>query len=272
MSSLNARKKIVKGAVAQNSGRFLVYIPFLVFFIGCTTYNAATGRNEFIAISTPAEVSMGRDIHNSLKQEYKFSTSKVDLQRIQRIGEKVAQISDRQDYVYHFYLVEKDELNAFTVPGGNIYFFRGLMKKLKTDDQIASVLAHEIGHCAARHTVKKFQAALGYQLVGSLIFSALELQEQSRKIASLGTDTLMNLVFSAYSRRDELEADRLAVKYMYLAGYDLKGMIETFQVLDQASQGPDVPIILRSHPFIKDRIEAAKKEIEAVRFKYGEAP
>ena len=250
---------------------FNLFLLLTVFFLnGCaTTYNPATERQEFIAISTPQEVAMGQDIHQELSKEYKFSQDRAKLDQVQRIGDKLAQISDRQDYVYHFYLVDKDEMNAFTTPGGNIYFFSGLFDKLKTDDQIASVLAHEIGHCAARHTVKKFQAALGYSLLGNIIFSVLALEDQAQRVASMGTDMLMNVVFSAYSRGDELEADRLGLKYMYLGGYDLNGMIQTFEILDTESKGPDVPLILRSHPYLSDRIQQAKKEMETVKSRYG---
>ena len=153
-------------------------------------------------------------------------------------------------------------MNAFTTPGGNIYLFSGLMDKLTTDDQIASVLAHEIGHCAARHTVKKYQAALGYNLIGSIALGQVA-GEKAKEITSMSSNVIMNLVFSAYGRKDEYEADHLGVKYLRMAGYDQKAMITTLETLDEESKGAGAPLVLRSHPYIPDRIEAIKKEISS---------
>ena len=242
----------------------------VAFSSGCMSYNVATGRNEFIAISTPEEISMGRAAHEDILKRYKLSQDPGKVERVDLIGRRLAQISDRQDYRYHFYLVEKDEMNAFTTPGGNIYFFTGLYDKLSTDDEIASVLAHEMGHCAARHTVKKFQAAMGYNLIGTIIFEGLMKGNRARDVAALGTGAVMNLVFSAYSRNDEYEADRLGVKYMYLAGYDLHAIIATFTILKQAAKGAHPPLILSTHPYLDDRIKEVEKEIEAVKSKYGD--
>lgn len=254
-----------------HSSQLLLIIAFICFISGCASmesYNPATGRREFIVIPTDQEVTMGEDIHRKLLTEFKLSRDQDKVARVKRIGARISQVSDRQDYQYHFFLVEKDEMNAFTTPGGNVYFFTGLLDKLHSDDQVAAVLAHEVGHCAARHTVKKFQAAVSYSLIGSILFDTIKMEDQVKRIAALGTDVVMNLVFSAYSRQDELQADRLGIKYMDLAGYDVQGMIETFEVLKRESKGPQPPLLLRTHPYIDDRIEAAKKEIQ--RIKSGE--
>ncbi len=241
---------------------------FLLTAAGCAslgTYNAATGRREFIFIPTDQEVAMGQDIHQQLTREFKFINSGPQLDRVRRVGRKLAQVSDRQDFEYNFYLIDKDEMNAFTIPGGRIYIFSGLLNKMRNDDELASVLGHEIGHSAARHTVKKYQAAVTYQFIGEVVLSRISAEEQVRRIASLSSDTLMSLIFSAYGRRDEYEADRLGLKYMSLAGYNLNGMIQMFEILNEKSEQGSVPLILRSHPYLHDRKTAAKKEIERIK-------
>jgi len=260
----------------DKSKRFIVWIKFsqrffilflFVFFFGCAsfgTYNPATERNEVIFISTPAEVSMGREIHSKILSELEISTDTQKTQRLNRIGTNVASASDRQDYEYKFYLIENEQLNAFTTPGGNIYFYSGLFNKLKRDDEIAAVLAHEIGHCAARHTVKKYQASLGYNIIGSI--ASVFLGPQIRDIASMTSDAVMNLVFSAYSRHDEYEADRLAVKYLAVSGYDLNGMLSVLNTLKSESNADRGLLILRSHPYLEDRIKEVKQQIEAIEF------
>ena len=104
--------------------------------IGCGTfgtYNPATGRKEFVFISTSEEVSMGRDIHQKILQQYELSDDKGQLSQIERIGQHLTQVSDRQDYQYHFYLIEKDELNAFTTPGGTADRVAALSRTLLVD-------------------------------------------------------------------------------------------------------------------------------------------
>lgn len=238
-----------------------------IFLTGCAswgTYNAATGRHEFIIIPTTDEIAMGENINQDLRRQYKFVDEGPQLDRLRRIGLKVAQVSDRQDFSYHFYLIEAKELNAFTVPGGSVYMYTGLMDKLATDDQIASVLAHEIGHCAARHTVKKFQAALGYNLIGNLVLGQIESQA-TQDLAALTSGMVMNVVFSAYSRHDEYEADKLGVKYTYLSGYDPNASVESLEILQKEMKGLRMPLILQSHPFLEDRIKEVKKEIPLVK-------
>lgn len=238
-----------------------------LFFTGCTTLNTATGRREFIFISTDTEVSMGQSFDAQLRKQYAVSQDQAKVVRLQRIGERLAQISDRQDYQYHFVLIAKNEMNAFTTPGGYIYFFEGLFDKMSSDDEIAAVLAHEIGHCAARHTVKKFQAALGYDFVARLVLSSIA-SDTARQLASISSGLIANVAMSAYGRQDEYEADKLGIKYMRLAGYNLDAMIRTFEILKDNSKGPEMPTILRTHPHLDDRIKAIEKEIREPQTKY----
>jgi predicted Zn-dependent protease len=251
----------------NNFMRLILCLALSVQLTGCATFNPATGRKEFIFISTDSEVTMGRSFDAQLRQEYPVSAAKEKTDRIERIGTRVAQVSDRQDFQYHFTLIAKDEMNAFTIPGGYVYFFEGLYDKLQTDDEIAAVLAHEIGHSAARHTVKKYQAALGYDLVSRLLLARFT-SDVARQVASLGGGLIANIAMSAYSRQDEFEADRLGIKYMRLAGYDLNGMIRTFEILKANSKGSEPPRILQTHPYIDDRIKAVQKEIQGAETKY----
>jgi predicted Zn-dependent protease len=240
----------------------LLVVLSIALGLGCTTmYNSATGRNEFIMISTTEEVQMGQSIHQTISSQNRVSTDRELVSRINKIGQRLARISDRQDYTYNFFVIESKELNAFTTPGGNIYIYTGLLEKLQTEDQIAFVLAHEMGHCAARHTTKKFQAALGYNLIGNILLSRVQ-EGSMRQVASLSSGAIMSLVFSAYGRHDEYEADRLGVKYLYLAGYEPQGAIDSLGVLQREMQNDrKIPLILRSHPYLDDRVEAVKKEI-----------
>ncbi len=245
----------------------------LIYFIsGCArlgAYNPATGRREFIAISTQTEIALGEDLHLKIIDKEQLSKNPVKQNRLERVGQRLAAVSDRQDYDYHFYVINQEEMNAYTIPGGHIYVYSGLMNQLEKDEELAAVVAHEIGHCAAKHTAKRFQAALGYSLISAIVFSQVDVDDRTRATVSIASNTAVQLATLAYSRQDEYEADRLAVKYMYLAGYDLDGMIKTLEFLKQESRGPRVPLILRTHPYIEDRLKAVYQEVNLAPEKYS---
>ena len=248
--------------------RTLMAFSLLCFACGCAglgEYNPATGRNEVVFLSTQEEVALGKQSHTEFMQEMKLSKDPLLLEQINRIGPKIAAVSDRQDYTYQFYIVEGDDLNAFTTPGGNIYVYTGLVHAMQTDDRIAGVVAHEIGHCAAKHVAKKFQKALGYNIIYAIALSA---SGDNRQLVELGAGTLMSLAMSAYSRKDEYEADILGVKYTTLAGFDPKGLIESFEILKAKEKGPKVPTLLSTHPHTDDRINALKEEVALAPYKY----
>lgn len=233
----------------------------LIILSGCATvYNPATGRNEVILINTASELAIGESAASQIAQKYKLSSDKQAVERFEKIGESVAAVSDRQDLDYKFYIIDDDTLNAFTIPGGYVYIYKGLYDTLD-DNELAAVTAHEIGHVAARHIVKKMQAAMGYQVLSTIALAAYakNADDKDKKkaayIAYAGA-TAFNLVQLGYSRQDEFQADELSVKYAHKAGYDPKGMVRALKKLkDQDKKGISVPYILRSHPYIDERIE-----------------
>jgi predicted Zn-dependent protease len=237
-----------------------VYILIVSLLSGCVTiYNPATQRKEIYLIDTKSEVALGNDMDQQVQQKFKILNDPQMQMRLNSIGEKLAYASDRKDLAYHFKIVQDKELNAFAIPGGYVYVNSALMN-IATDDELAGVLAHEIGHIAARHSVKKLQAALGYQIILGI---ALGLSGQGYM------GQAMNIVFDlatlGYSRNDELLADKLSVKYTRIAGFDPRGIITFFEKLKQEEKAhPNyTPLFLRSHPYMDERINQIKKEIEA---------
>lgn len=242
--------------------RHVVYFFLIIFLAGCATiYNPATGRNEFILIDTGSEISLGSSMSNQINREFEIIENSSLNQRLEKIGNKVALASDRNDLEYHFFIVKDDDLNAFALPGGYIYVHEAVLDNA-TDNELACVLAHEIGHVAARHSVKRLQAVLGYQIVMSLAF---------RKSSATDLFNAINVVFNVvslgYSREDERLADRLAVKYSYKAGYDPQGMVSFFYKLKQQAQerGQSYNLVfLSSHPPIEERISNVEKQIQSL--------
>jgi len=247
---------------ALNISRAVLTAIMLFFLGGCVTiYNPATQRNETLLIDTQNEVSLGKNMDQQLHKELKILDNPNMQQRVDKIGKKVAGVSDRQDIEYNFRILENKELNAFAVPGGFIYVNSGLMDSAN-DDELAGVLAHEIGHIAARHSVKKLQAILGYEIVMSLVLGNSNQQTTAKAI-----DIVFNLTSLGYSRKDEFLADKLAVKYTKKSGFNPQGIITFFKKLDQEAKkrGTNFNLIfLSSHPPVEKRIENAKEEIASL--------
>lgn len=239
----------------------LIAAAFLAVFFtaGCATvYNPATGREEMVIIDTQQEVLLGRATAARVAMAYPIMKDQEINSRVNRIGAKVAQASDRQDMTYHFAVVKDNELNAFAIPGGYVYVNSGLVDKAN-DDELASVLAHEVGHIAARHSVKKFEVAMGYRLVTGLVFARARIPDLQR-----ASNVAFNLISLGYSREDELLADTLGVRYSAKAGYNPEGMVAFFKKLQEEEKKramPAPPIWLRSHPEISQRITHAEEEI-----------
>lgn len=245
---------------------YTVYYILCTALIGCTTiYNPATGRRERYFINTRDEVAIGRQVAKEVKKQYKVLEDEEIQEHINAIGLKIACVSARQDLHYYFTVLDSKELNAFAIPGGGVYINSGLVNLLD-DDEIACVLAHEVGHIAARHQAKKIQGQMGYQLL--MAVALFEMGKKDRKLAkqvSQGAGIIFELVLLGYSRQDELLADRLAIKYAHQAGYNPRGMASSLKKLKQHGQdkgGWGPMVVFRSHPYLEDRIRAAEVQID----------
>ncbi|MBU1148212.1 MAG: M48 family metalloprotease, partial [Candidatus Omnitrophica bacterium] len=228
----------------------ILILAFFLIFSGCATiYNPATGQKEFIFITTPTEVSIGKAVSAKVASQYKISNDSEKNNRVREIGRKIAEVSDRKDLVYNFYVIEENDLNAFTSPGGYLYINSGLMDKA-TDDELACVIGHEVGHVAARHIAKKMQTQIGYTVLMNIAMRKAGLKDM-QTAASIS----YNLIMLGYSRGDELLADRLGVKYAHKAGYDPYAMISFLKKLKDSSKNDIGPVFLRSHPYASDRIK-----------------
>jgi len=237
-----------------------ILIPLILLSLnGCiTVYNPATEKKEFIFIDTNSEIALGKDIDKQIQTRLKVLNDRKKQLRLDYIGQKIAKFSDRQDITYQFRIIEDKELNAFACPGGFVYINSGLMDAA-TDDELAGVIGHEIGHIAARHSVKKLQASLGYQLIMNIAMGITK-----NKSLGKATDVVFSLVNLGYSRQDEFLSDRLAVKYTLRAGFNPQGIVTFFYKLKKASESKGTNyklVFLSSHPPIEERIEKVEKEI-----------
>ncbi len=242
-------------------GRLLPVV--MLGLAGCATiYNPATERKETI-LSTGVEIALGNvaKAQMGLGGLTKGRVHPEELARVQRIGKRIASVSDRQDLVYQFGVLKNNAPNAFTLPGGTIYVHTGILDRA-TDDELASVIAHEVGHVAARHVVKHLQADLGFT-VAMGIAQAAGAGPGPARVAN----SLYDLFSNGFSRRDELEADQLAIRYTDRAGCDPWAIVSFFEKMlsEERKTGTNRAADWRStHPLTSDRIAEAKKTLSGM--------
>jgi predicted Zn-dependent protease len=235
----------------------------MVLLSGCVQsyYNVATHQQEVYFYSDDKEVKIGRSLSETVEDKYDLDNDPLIQQKIDSIGQKLVAVNDRKEIRYHFKVLEseKDEINAFALPGGYIYMFRGLWDELSDDDsKIAAVLAHEIAHVAARHSIKRIQSSLGTNVMSVLVVGSRSMDPYSKRKALAGIGQLI----LAYSRSDEIEADVLATKYLQRAGYNSKGIIEVLDVLNKTQRDKPIrPSHWRTHPYITERKKVVNQHL-----------
>lgn len=232
---------------------------FCLLLFGCSTeYNIATKQEEVFYYSTDREVEIGESIAQQVEKEYKFAEDPLVQKRVEDIGKKIVSVCDRKDIDYHFKAIEDEEANAFSLPGGFVYLNKGLVDKVANDDELACVLAHEVGHIVARHSIKKLQAIMGYSILRLLTAPI----PQAGQVGN-AADVAFAEIMTGYSREDELLADQLASRYAKLSGYDPHGMITFLKKLEEINRRKPLrpKSYFKTHPYVPDRIRIVKQAL-----------
>ncbi|MFM8300716.1 MAG: M48 family metallopeptidase [Microcystis aeruginosa] len=216
---------------------------------------------QLTTISPQQEVALGRQINQGLLESGKIKLSKDAKinQYVQEIGQRLAATSDRPDLPYTFQVVRDNSINAFATMGGFVYLHTGLIKTADNEAELASVIAHEIGHIVGRHSITQLRNTALAQ--GLLSAAGLD----TKTWVQLGVNLTYNL---PNSRKDELEADRLGLNNLAEAGYAPTAMISFMGKL--AQQGGSIPAILSTHPATGDRIFALQKQLNSVNNKQNQ--
>jgi predicted Zn-dependent protease len=218
---------------------------------GCVT-NPVTGRTNLMLMSKEQEIAMGRDADPQIVAEFGLYEDEKLQQLIDRKGQEMAAISHRPDLNYEFKIVDSPVVNAFAVPGGYVYFTRGIMAHFNNEAEFAGVLGHEIGHIAARHSAQQYSKSMIAEL-GLAVGSALS--DEFRQFSDLASQGV-GLLFLKYSRDHERQSDKLGVEYSIKTGYNAHKMAEFFKTLDRMQGSREtgtLPEFLSSHPLPANR-------------------
>ena len=234
---------------------------------GCTT-NEATGRRQFLTMDRSEEIQIGEENKAPLTQEFGGAVTQADLHNyVADIGRKLAAQteSDNPSLPWEFTLLNSKVINAFALPGGKVFVSRGLIEEMPNEAQLAAVLGHEIGHVTGKHTSERMGQALGTPIGAAVIGGLAGVAIGGKEGAAAGIAggaTVGQVVSLSFSRDQEIEADRLGMRYMEKLNYDPVGAIEVQEILGRAGGGGGTPEFLSTHPASETRISELKKRYE----------
>ena len=234
----------------------------LMTLAGCST-NPATGRSQFNAISPEQEIALGVQSSPAVIQQYGGAYPDKDVQAYTtEVGKKLAAQTegDNPKLPWEFTMLDSDVINAFALPGGKVFFSRGLAAQLKNEAQFAGVLGHEVGHVTARHindqVVREQVASIGGDVAQTLLQGRGG--QLTPTLIQLGSQT----VLMRYSREQELESDALGMRYMAKAGWDPSQLRGVMEVLAAAMQGNRGTEFFSTHPYPETRIQAIESRLK----------
>ncbi|MGK7874115.1 MAG: M48 family metallopeptidase [Xenococcaceae cyanobacterium] len=204
-------------------------------------------------MSDSQEVKLGKQINQQLVKGGRISISNnAQVNRyLNQIGQRLASKSDRPNIPYTFQVVNDKSINAFATMGGYVYINTGLMMEADNEAELASVVAHEIGHIAGRHAIQQMRQ----RAIAQGLLSAAGLDESAA--VQIGVELALN---RPNSREDELEADQLGLANLKRSGYATSGIVSFMQKLQK--KGGSAPTFLSTHPATSDRIAALEREID----------
>ena len=222
-----------------------------LFLTGCAV-NPVTGKKEVMLVSEGQELAMGKESDPAVIAQFGLYPDDKLQKYINTMGDQMGKVSHRPEIDYQFRIVDSPIINAFAVPGGYVYFTRGIMAHFNDEAQFAGVLGHEIGHITARHSAKQQTTSILSQvgLMGAMIASP--------RLAQYGEQAMqgLQLLTLKFSRDDENQADELGVEYSTKIGYNAAEMANFFRTLEREQQqagGEAIPDFLSSHPNSADR-------------------
>jgi predicted Zn-dependent protease len=215
--------------------------------------------------SEDEETKISREFRHEAKKFLKFVNDPEVERYVDRIGRRILAATGPQSFDYRFFVVEEDQLNAFSVPGGSIYIYTGLIERAKNTDELAGVLGHEITH-AKNHHMARASGPDAISILSLLAMVALAKTGSGAQAAGMVGQAVSATRQLAFSRQLEMEADTLGTRYMAAAGYDPKGTIEFLKILDQerALNPVDVPAYILSHPISQERIANAELVVKSL--------
>ncbi|TVZ53013.1 M48 family metalloprotease [Dokdonia sp. Hel_I_53] len=245
--------------------RLLIGVAIVAFalFKNCSNReeNPYTGKVQAISVSPEEEIAMGLQYAPEMAKQHGGLHPDKQLQAfVDQVGKKLVDntMARETPYNYEFHLLRDEQtVNAFALPGGQIFITYALLSKLENEDQVAGVLGHEIGHVLGKHSAER--------MANSDMWQTISMGAEVGGGAGAAAGSIGQSILMGNGRDDELESDDLGVRFMIRAGYDPYQMIGVMKILKAASGGSRQPEFASTHPDPENRIEQIEESIQ----KYG---
>lgn len=236
---------------------------------GCAI-NPVTKRPNLVLTTTEGERQIGAEEAKRIEKETGLTDNTKLTAYVESLGQRLAAHSPRQDVEYHFFIVEMVEPNAFALPGGFIYVSRGLLALANSEDELAGVIGHEIGHVAARHSVQRLSAAAPFAIVGGVAGAVTGIvSERLSHLVTGITGFTESILLAPYSRSQEREADTVGIDIAAAAGWDPAGLSRFLHALEREEgmqQDKQTTIsFFDTHPATPERVQDTAEYAQSVR-------
>lgn len=261
----------------MNTIKILLIITAVFLTVQCATV-PVTGRKQLLIMPESEMVQMSLTSYNDFLKENKFSANQKDAARVKEVGQRIAVAVEAylksqgmeslvKDYQWEFNLVQSKEVNAWCMPGGKVVVYEGIMPLCPADDDLAVVMGHEIAHAVARHGNERMSQQLVVQAGSAAAAIALkDKPEQTQALLGAAIGLGANYgVMLPFSRKHELEADRMGLIFMTIAGYNPEEAIPFWTRMAEVGSGQKPPEFMSTHPSDSHRIEQIKALLPEVR-------
>lgn len=258
---------------SMGGGRLLMALIMasvaLISYCSSQSFNPVTNEKQYVAISPEQEIVLGLEAAPEMAQQHGGLAQDQELQAfLDAVCERLITNSTirETDWPYECHLLADDQaVNAFALPGGQMFITMALYNRLETEGQLAGIMAHEIGHVVARHSaqqIAKMQLTQG--LTGAAVLAAYDPNDPRSAQAAQMAALIGQTINMKYGRDDELQSDELGVQFMAEAGYDPRALIEVMQILAEAGSDNRPPEFLSTHPYPENRIAEIQEQIDIV--------
>ncbi len=249
----------------KNTKSILSLIFILFLFVGCTQKTPYTNRSQMIFMSQSEELALGEQSYKQTLSKVKVIKATPDAFRVRNIGLKIAQVANRPDFKWEFNLVQDDAMNAFCLPGGKVVVYTGILKAAKNDDQLATVMSHEIAHALARHGAERMSSAKvqqGVQLLGNVVLASTAPEFTNTFNQAYGIGSQLGVMLP-YGRLQENEADEIGIYLMHKAGYNVNEALNFWKNMSAGKEKSNE--FFSTHPSSQTRIKNIQNAISNIK-------
>lgn len=255
------------------SGRLLMAAAIAAFslfsYFSSRQDNPVTGETQYVDITPEQEIALGLEAAPQMAAEFGgLDENATDQAFVDEVGNRIVLSSPagQSPYEFDFHLLDDDQtINAFALPGGQIFITRALYDRLQTEEELAGVLGHEIAHVVARHSAEHIaKAKLTEGLTGAAVIAAYDPENPSSASRAQIAVLIGQLINLKFGRDDELESDYLGVCFMDDSGYDPNALVRVMEVLASAQTGDRPPEFFSTHPNPENRIQRIQQAVQNV--------